>query len=625
MTDLRQERPTEPVRPLSEEGNAPPGAQQEVPEWVYDEATDKLEPGFVRRRLLGCLRPVATLLVFALIFLVVCKAATLSVPRIMALLIDHAIGQGEGAPISSVAGLLILLFVVAAGCQFMGVTLLAYVGERVALALRRDVFSHLLSLSSDFFDRRRIGELMSRIASDTTEVRAIGLQLASRTAMDVIVLVGGIVLAATTNAHLTLLMFALLPGVVLVTVGPGKLIRRLSTEVQDKLADSNAVVEETLAGIETVKSSAREDDELARYGVHLRAVLRTALRQALARAAQLASLTMFFHGGMVALLVYSMSLVQDGEMTMGELVAFMVYTVFIGNAMSGVTMLWAQWQQLLGAAQRVFQIMREEPSIVDRPNALAFDGSHQRIAFENVCFRYPSDPDRDVIHDLSFSVRRGEVVALVGESGAGKSTVVSLLLRHYEVTGGAIKIDDNDIRDLKQRDLRQSIATVLQNVVVFGRTLRENIAYRSPEASDEDVESAARAAHALEFIERLPNGFATIAGDRGTQLSGGERQRIAIARALLKDPQILVLDEATSSLDTESEQLVRQALDRLVTDRTTIVIAHRLSTVERADRVLVLHRGRLVESGKHADLLAKGGRYARLYRSGALETAPPPS
>ena len=302
--------------------------------------------------------------------------------------------------------------------------------------------------------------------------------------------------------------------------------------------------------------------------------------------------------------------------------AFMMYALLAGNSARELASVWSRYERLRGVALRLIQIFDERPSVEDRPGAVRFDGSHQTIAFNNVTFSYPTDPARRVLTDVDFAFARGEHVALVGESGAGKSTVAALLLRHYDVTGGSITIDGRDIRDLSQKDLRRAIAVVPQDIVVFGRSIRENIGYGRQDATDEEIVAAARAAHALEFIERLPEGLDTVLGVRGVTLSGGQRQRLAVARAIIKNPAILILDEATSALDKPTEALVRDALANLMKNRTTIVIAHRLATIEGADRVLVLHEGRLVESGTPHALLRAGGRYAWLHQTGAWERGP---
>ena len=574
---------------------------------------------FVLKNVLRYLRPFLALLGLGIVIALLNRGLALVVPQIVSRIVDSATGEAANASIQNMALILLAVFLASAAMQFGNTLLFAYVGERVALALRKDLFAHLLSLSADFFQRRRTGELLSRVANDATIIQTIGTTFPVDALRQSVTFAGGIILIGITNVRLTLILLAFLPLVGVATAVLGRRIRKLSTEVQDKMANSTIVFEEAVSGVETVKSFGRERHETDRYDSHLLEVLKTAMRRVLAQAAMGSSVRLLFFSGMAAVLWYAAGMIRSERMTTGELIAFLLYTLLVGNSFSGLASLWARWQRLLGAGQRVFQLLLESPSVKDRPDAVGFDGRHESIRFDDVHFTYPSRPDREVLHGLDFEVKRGEVVALVGPSGAGKSTVVALLLRHFDVTSGAITIDGRDLRELKLADLREAIALVPQDIVIFGRTLRENIAYGDLEASAEQIDAAARAAHALEFIERAPRGLDTPAGDRGVLLSGGEKQRIAIARAMLKSPPILILDEATSSLDTESEQLVKDALSHLMTDRTTFVIAHRLSTIERADRVLVMHQGEVVESGTHAELLAHGGHYARLHRAGTWE------
>jgi ABC-type multidrug transport system fused ATPase/permease subunit len=574
------------------------------------------------RHLFRYARPFLFLITIATILSVGARGLVLVLPQLASRIIDTAQGQLPPSLLSTTGALLLGALLMAALLQFAGAVMFSFVGERVVQNLRYDLFSHLLSLSMSFFERRRVGEMISRIAADATTVREIATSLPQLIVNHGVIAVGAVAIIMVRHPTLTLIMLAFLPFIALSGAIAGRRVRRLAVRSQDDLAQTNVGLEEALSGIATVKSFAQEETESSRYTTRLSALFRSSMRVFVAQESMRLTSLLIVYGGLVTVVWYATTQILAGALTTGELVAFMMYALFAGNSFRSLVDVWSRFERLRGITLRLVQIFHERPSVVDRPDAVGFDGSHRRIAFHDVSFSYPTDPGRRVLVDLDFSFERGEHIALVGESGAGKSTVAALLLRLYDVTGGSITIDGRDIRDLSQKDLRRAIAVVPQDIVVFGRSVRENIGYGRRDATDEQIITAARAAKALEFIERLPQGFDTVLGVRGVTLSGGQRQRIAVARAIVKDPAILILDEATSALDKPSEALVREALANLMKGRTTIVIAHRLATIEGADRVLVLHEGRLVESGTPHDLLRARGRYAWLHQSGTWEGGP---
>jgi subfamily B ATP-binding cassette protein MsbA len=564
-------------------------------------------------RLFSYVRPYRVRIAIAVACLILAGALGLAFPQVVRLLIDAAFVEKDQDKLNRLAILLVGVFAVQAAFSFVRSYLLSSTGEKVVADVRTDLYSHLIYLPASFYANRRVGELTSRLSSDVTIIQTVTTGSFAEMLRLSLTLVGGIAIIAVTNLRLTLLMLAIVPVIILAAHLYGRYIRKLSTRVQDELAEANTVLEETLSAIRIVQSFVREEFERARFGSKIQQALGLAIRRSLAGAGFIAFIILVLFGAIAVILWFGSRLVLTGEMTAGELVAFVLYTFVVSGAIGGMSELYGQFQQALGATHRVFELIDTRPDIKDPESPVQFDTIEGRIEIRNVSFQYPGDRVVEILKDISLKVNPGEAIALVGPSGAGKSTLVALIPRFYDVSDGAILIDGKDIRSLRLRDLRGLIGVVPQETTLFGGTIRENIAYGKLEATEEEIEAVARAAHAHEFIKELPDRYETIVGERGIKLSGGQRQRIAIARALLKDPRILILDEATSFLDSESERLVQEALETLMTGRTTFVIAHRLSTVRKADRIVVLDRGRVIEEGTHLELLTARGLYKQLY------------
>ena len=501
------------------------------------------------------------------------------------------------------------------------------VGESAVVALRRDLYGRLIALPMRFFGEHRVGELSSRLSNDLAQIQDTLTFTCAQAIRQTMLLFGGIALIAMTSLQLSLVMVSSFPVLMLLGVLFGRRIRKLSRTAQDRLAETATVVEETLQGIANVKAFGNEQFETRRYAAGLDSFLTVVLKSARLRAGLISFIIVGIFGSIVLVMWYGARLLQAGALTHGELTRFVLSTLFVGGSVSSFAEIFSQLQKTLGATQRVRELLEEKPETGNRkPESRAEQRSEPEtlnlkpetvlsgaVAFDRVSFRYPSRPDLPVLRELSLEAKPGERIALIGPSGAGKSTLVSLLLRFYEPDSGRILLDGKPADSFDLDTVRGNMALVPQEVLLFGGSIRENIAYGRPGASDDEVRDAAARAHCVEFIDRFPEGFATLVGERGVKLSGGQRQRIAIARALLRDPAILILDEATSSLDSESEQLIQRALATLLENRTAFIIAHRLSTIRQCDRIYVIENGTVTESGAHDELIARSdGTYRRL-------------
>jgi ABC-type multidrug transport system fused ATPase/permease subunit len=463
-----------------------------------------------------------------------------------------------------------------------------------------------------FFASRRVGELNSRISSDLSQIGDTFTLNLAEFLRQLIIIIGGIVALFLTSMKLALVMLAVIPVVAVLAVIFGRYIRRLSKQVQDAIAESNTIVEETLQGITNVKAFANEFFEIVRYGRVTSGIRDLAVKGGKARGAFFSFIIFCLFGAIILLIWVAVRLENSGEISHGTMIKFMLYTIFVGASIGGIAEQYSQIQKAVGATERLMEILDATPEAVYEKDKGAMNRFHGEVDFKDVKFSYPSRVEVEVLKGLNFKVASGQSVALVGQSGAGKSTIVSLILRFYDPVSGQILIDGKPSASYPLTAMRDQMAIVPQDVLLFGGTIYENISYAKPGASRDLVREAAQKANALEFIDSFPEGFDTVVGERGIKLSGGQRQRIAIARAVLKDPAILILDEATSSLDSESERLVQAALDELMKGRTTFIIAHRLSTIRNADLILVLEEGVVKEQGTHAELISGNGLYATL-------------
>ena len=571
-------------------------------------------------RILAYVRPYWPHLLVAAVSLVVTSLLGLAMPLVVQNLIDSVVVGQDLAQLNRVALMLGAIFALRAVFSFAQTYLTAWVGERVVANQRREIYDHLLSLSLGFFARQRVGAILSRIGNDVQVIQNAVTRNLVNLVQQVVTAVGVVVIVAAMDLRLTLLMCVTVPAMVLATRLMGRQIRAASRRVQDTLAEASAVVEETIGGIRIVQSFAREDYERERFGTKVNTLFEIAMQRSRIYAT-LGPVTSFLAAGSLALVLWAGGrAVLGGQLTPGQLIAFLLYASMLSGPLGGFAALYGQVQEALGATERVFELLDTPPEIVEAPDARVLPAITGHVVFHDVSFEY--DPRQPVLRHVTLEARPGEVIALVGPSGVGKTTLVNLIPRFYDPSSGYITIDGHDVRRVALHGLRDQIGLVPQETLLFSDTIGANIRYGNLDATQIEIENAARAANAHDFIvNELPDGYQTQVGERGIKLSGGQRQRIAIARAILKNPRILILDEATSSLDTESEKLVQEALERLMRPekgqpgRTTFVIAHRLSTITNADRIVVLQGGLVVEQGTHGELLAQEDSLYRRYHA----------
>jgi len=561
------------------------------------------------KRLTTYIRPYRGKFIAALFFLFLSSLVGLAFPSFIGALISTAQGKhSNGILPESIGGILLLavsVLFLQAFVSFFRILWFVTVAERSLSDIRRDTYFKLISLPMNFFSNRRVGELNSRISADLSQIQDTLTTTIAEMIRQLVLLIGGIVFMAVISIKLAIALLILLPPLIVFAILFGRFIRKLSKQAQDKLADSNTIIEETLQGIANVKAFVNEAFEAGRYSKNIREVADIAIKGAKYRGMFVSFVVFCMFGAVVAIVGYGCYLVSHHALEVGGLLKFALYALFVGSAIGSFPDLYANLQKAIGASERVLEILDEkgeEVSILEKDNIIKqkIEGN---LEFSNVVFSYPSRPELTVLNEISFDATAGQRVAIVGPSGSGKSKMAALILQFYYPQGGEILFDGRSASDYSLTDIRNQVAIVPQDVLLFGGTILENIAYGKLSASNEEIIQAAQRANAHQFITSFPEAYDTIVGERGVKLSGGQRQRIAIARALLKNPSILILDEATSSLDSESERLVQEALEELMKNRTSIIIAHRLSTIREADKIIVLEKGKIIETGSHLELM----------------------
>ncbi|EPX81118.1 ABC transporter transmembrane domain-containing protein [Litoreibacter arenae] len=557
------------------------------------------------------MKPYLGLMIAALAALTLTACVSLLLPMAVRRVVD-GFGTDEAALLDQYFGAALAvaaLLAVGTGFRYYLVTRL---GERVVADIRRAVFDKTIGMGPAFFERIMTGEVLSRITTDTTLILSVIGSSVSIALRNLLILIGGMALMLLTSAKLTMMVLLIVPAVIVPIIVLGRRLRVLSRENQDQIAASSGNASETLLAVQTVQAFTNEAPSRAKFAGFTEAAFEAARKRIGTRAVMTVIVIFLVFAGVVGVLWMGARDVREGIMTAGELVQFLIYAILVAGGVAALSEIWGELQRAAGATERLVELLNAEDTVKDPESGTQVGRLTGAVQFDNVSFRYPARPDVAALDGVSLDVTPGETVALVGPSGAGKTTIIQLLLRFYDPTSGAIRLDGHDLRDMARAEFRKSIALVPQDPVIFAASARENIRFGRPDATDAEVEEAAKAAAAHEFLSKLPDGYDSYVGERGVMLSGGQKQRIAIARAILRDAPILLLDEATSALDAESEALVQEAVERLSRDRTTLVVAHRLATVKKADRIVVFEDGRIVATGTHDALVAEGGLYARL-------------